>query len=126
MTKSDLQSWLDRYVLAWRANSAAAIEELFTEDATYRWHPYDEGEEMAIGREGIVAAWLEEPDDPDMWEAIYEVWALDGDRGVGVGTTRYLATADEAERTYHNCFLMRFAEDGRCSEFTEYFMSRPG
>jgi hypothetical protein len=28
------------------------------------------------------------------------------------------------ERTFDNCFLMRFAEDGRCEEFTEYFIER--
>ena len=39
MTKSDLQSWLDRYILAWRANTTTAIEELFTDDAIYRFHP---------------------------------------------------------------------------------------
>ena len=125
MTKSDLQSWLDRYIRAWRTNTAESIAELFTEDAVYRWHPYDDGEEMVTGRDGIVAAWLEDQDDPDKWEAVYEAWAVDGDRGVGIGTSRYLATGDDPERTYHNCFLMRFADDGRCSEFTEYFMLQP-
>ena len=125
MTKSDLQSWLDRYILAWRANTTTAIEELFTDDATYRFHPYDEDDETVVGRDGIVAAWLEEPDDPGAWEATYEAWAVDGVLGVGVGTTRYLATADKPERTYYNCFLMKFADDGRCSEFTEYYVRRP-
>jgi ketosteroid isomerase-like protein len=125
MTKTDLQSWLDRYILAWRSNTVTAIEELFTEDATYRFHPYDGDDEMVVGREGIVAAWLEEPDDPGTWEAAYEAWAVDGDRGVGVGTSRYLATADKPERTYYNCFLMMFADDGRCSEFTEYYVRQP-
>ena len=125
MTKSDLQSWLDRYILAWRANTATTIEELFTDDATYRFHPYDEGDETVVGRDGIVAAWLEAPDDPGAWEATYEAWAVDGVLGVGVGTSRYLATADKPERTYYNCFLMKFADDGRCSEFTEYYVRRP-
>lgn len=125
MTKTDLQSWLDRYILAWRASTTTAIEELFTEDATYRFHPYDEGDEMVVGRDRIVAAWLEEPDDPSAWEAAYEAWAVDEDRGVGVGTSRYLATADKPERTYNNCFLMKFADDGRCSEFTEYYVRQP-
>ncbi len=125
MTKTDLQSWLDRYILAWRASTTTAIEELFTEDATYRFHPYDEGDEMVVGRDGIVAAWLKEPDDPGAWEAAYEAWAVDDDRGVGVGTSRYLATADKPERTYNNCFLMKFADDGRCSEFTEYYVRQP-
>jgi hypothetical protein len=125
MTKSDLQSWLDRYILAWRAQTTTAIEELFTEDATYRFHPYDDDDAMVVGREGIVAAWLEEPDDPDGWEATYEAWSMDGDRGVGVGTSRYLATSDTPERTYNNCFLMTFDGDGRCSEFTEYYVRQP-
>ena len=125
MTMPDLQSWLDRYIVAWRANKSTAIEELFTDDAIYRFHPYDEGDEMVVGRDGIVAAWLEKPDDPGAWEAAYEAWAVDGDRGVGVGTSRYLATADKPERTYHNCFLMKFAGDGRCSEFTEYYVRQP-
>jgi hypothetical protein len=125
MTKTDLQSWLDRYILAWRANTTTAIAELFTEDATYRFHPYDKDDEMVVGRDGIVAAWMEDPDDPATWEASYEAWAMDGDRGVGVGTSRYLATADKPERTYFNCFLMKFADDGRCSEFTEYYVRQP-
>ena len=126
MTKNDIQSWLDRYILAWRANQATAIEELFTEDATYRFHPYDDSDGMVVGRDAIVTAWLEKPDDPDAWEAAYEAWSVDGDRAVGVGTTRYLATTDKPERTYYNCFLMKFADDGRCSEFTEYYVRKPG
>ena len=126
MTKNDIQSWLDRYILAWRANQATAIEELFTEDATYRFHPYDDSDGMVVGRDAIVTAWLEKPDDPDAWEAAYEAWSVDGDRAVGVGTTRYLAMAERPERTYYNCFLMKFADDGRCSEFTEYYVRKPG
>ena len=100
--------------------------ELFTEDATYRFHPYDDSDGMVVGRDAIVTAWLEKPDDPDAWEAAYEAWSVDGDRAVGVGTTRYRATADKPERTYYNCFLMRFADDWRCSEFTEYYVRKPG
>ncbi len=125
MTKSELQGWLDRYVEAWRANSLEPIESLFTEDAVYRFHPYDEDQEVVTGRAQIVAAWLETPDDPNAWEAVYEAWAVEGDRGVALGTSRYLATSDKPERTFHNCFLMRFADDGRCSEFTEFYMLQP-
>jgi hypothetical protein len=125
MTKTDLQAWLDRYIEAWRESTATAIEELFTEDAKYLFHPYDKGDEVVVGRAAIVAAWLEDPDDPATWEASYEAWAMDGDRGVGVGTSRYMASADKPERTYFNCFLMKFADDGRCSEFTEYYVRQP-
>ena len=125
MTKTDLQAWLDRYIQAWRANAREAIESLFTEDAVYRFHPYDKDEEIANGLDQIVAAWLESADEPDSWEADYEAWAVDGDRGVAVGTSRYLATEDNAERLYHNCFLMKFNSEGTCSEFTEFFVRQP-
>ena len=41
---------------------------------------------------------------------------------MATGWSRYLATGDEPERTFHNVFLMRFAPDGRCAEFTELYM----
>jgi hypothetical protein len=120
MTHDDIQVWLDRYVEAWRGNQRGPIEALFTEDAAYRYHPY--GDEAFHGREAIAGSWLDDVDDPDAWTARYEPFAVDGDRAVATGWSRYAATADEPERTYHNVFLMRFAPDGRCREFTELFM----
>ena len=29
------------------------------------------------------------------------------------------------ERVFDNCFVMRFDENGRCRDFTEWFMQRP-
>jgi ketosteroid isomerase-like protein len=126
MTRTDLQTWLDRYVIAWEQNAPEPIRELFTEDAVYRFHPYDQGEKVVSGREAIIAAWLESPDDPEFWEAGYEPFAVEEDRAVAVGTTRYLAHGEDPARVYHNCFLMRFDRNGRCSEFTEYYVRRPG
>lgn len=122
MNRSDVQGWLERYVAAWKANERSAIEDLFTEDATYRWRPYGPDDRHAHGRPAIVTAWLEEDDAPDSWEAAYEPYAVDGNRAVATGCSRYFATDHEPERTYHNVFLLRFAEDGRCSEFTELYM----
>jgi uncharacterized protein (TIGR02246 family) len=120
MTHDDIQLWLQRYIAAWRSNDASEIRELFTDDAVYRYHPY--GDDAVRGRDAIAASWLEEPDAPDSWEAEYAPFAVDGDRAVATGWSRYAATADEPERTYHNVFLMRFGPDGRCAEFTELFM----
>ena len=125
MNRDDVQDWLNRYVAAWRANEREPIEALFTEDAKYRWRPYGPEERQAIGREAIVTGWLHEGDDPDSWEATYEPYALDGDRAVATGLSKYAATDTEPERTYHNVFLLQFAADGRCSEFTEYWMLEP-
>jgi hypothetical protein len=29
------------------------------------------------------------------------------------------------ENQFDNCYVMRFAPDGRCAEFTEWYMERP-
>ncbi len=123
MDHGAVQVWLDRYVAAWRTNDADQVADLFSDDAVYRYHPFDD--RAVEGREAIVASWLEEPDDPAAWEARYEPYAVDGDRAVAIGWSRYLATDSESERTFHNAYLLRFAPDGRCSEFTEYYMLEP-
>jgi ketosteroid isomerase-like protein len=122
MNRTDVQTWLDRYVEAWRANEAGPIEALFTDDAVYSYRPWDSDEHTMRGRDAIVASWLEEPDAPEAWDAHYEPFAVDGDRAVAVGWSRYAPTGDDPERAYHNAYLLRFAPDGRCAEFHEFYM----
>ena len=122
MNRTDVQTWLDRYVEAWRANEAGPIEALFTDDAVYSYRPWDSDEHTMRGRDAIVASWLEEPDAPEAWDAHYEPYAVDGDSAVAVGWSRYAPTGDDPERTYHNAYLLRFAPDGRCAEFHEFYM----
>lgn len=122
MDRTAVMSWLAGYVAAWQANDADLIRPLFSDDAVYRYHPYDE---PVVGVEAIVESWLEAPDDPDTWSARYEPVAVDGDVAVAVGTTRYQANGDQSERTYHNCFVLRFDAHGRCREFTEWYIRQP-
>ena len=90
------------------------------EDATYAYHPYDEGEEVVRGREAIVADWLEEQDEPGTWEASYRPLVVEGQRAVAEGTTSY--TNGEF---FWNLWTLRFDEENRCAEFVEWFMVRP-
>jgi hypothetical protein len=50
---------------------------------------------------------------------------VDGDLAVATGRSRYFASDGSVERKYHNCFVMRFDGDGRCADFTEWFMQQP-
>jgi hypothetical protein len=125
MKHEQVQAWLDRYVEAWRTYDESQIGELFSQDATYRYHPYDSGEDVVHGREAIVASWLENRDAPGSWEARYEPYAVDGDRAVATGSSRYAASGDKPERTFWNCYLLRFDAEGRCAEFTEFYMLQP-
>jgi SnoaL-like domain len=114
-----IQAWLDAYVEAWRTYDEGAIRELFSEDASYAYHPYDEEPER--GRDAIVEAWLHDRDEPGSWDASYRPTLIDGDRAIAIGQTRY---ADG--RVYENLFELEFDADGRCRRFVEWFMQHPG
>jgi ketosteroid isomerase-like protein len=131
MTREDVQRWLDRYVAAWRSYDREAIEGLFSEDVEYRYHPYDE---PVRGRDSVVEAWLGEGehedastrDEPGTYDASYVPIAVDGDLAVATGSSTYRAKpGGPVDRIYDNCFVIRFDAEGRCREFTEWFMERP-
>ncbi len=120
MTPEALQTWLDAYVAAWRSYDAEAIGALFTEDATYAYHPWDTGDLLVRGRDAIVEDWLaDKGDDDGKWVADYRPGLIDGDRCTAVGTTRY----SDGE-VFHNIWELRFA-GGRCAEFVEWYMKEP-
>jgi hypothetical protein len=56
------------------------------------------------------------------WEAAYAPYAVDGDRAVAVGWSRYAASDEHPERLYHNAFLLSFGDEGRCAEFHEFYV----
>lgn len=111
--------WLDRYVAAWKSYDPAAIADLFSEDAEYRYHPRDE---PVKGREAIVASWLEARDDPGTYDAKYEPLAIDGDIYVASGWSRYFGADGKLGDEYSNVYVCRFDEAGRCREFTEWWI----
>jgi hypothetical protein len=122
VTRDDVQRWLDGYVEAWRTYDPVAIGELFGADATYRYHPYDE---PVTGRDAIVADWLESPDAAGTWDGKYEPYAVEGDRAVAIGESRYLNPDGSFRTLYHNVWTLRFDEDGRCLDFVEYYNELP-
>jgi hypothetical protein len=124
MDKRLFQDWLDRYIKAWQSYDSVAIGDLFTETATYRYHPWDA--DAVRGREAIVKDWVDNRDEAGSWRATYSAYACDGDTCIATGTSEYL-TEDRSDvsKRYHNVFLCRFDTDGRCADFTEYFMEEP-
>jgi hypothetical protein len=113
------QAWLDRYVAAWKSYDPQAIGDLFSEDATYRYHPEDE---PLRGRDAIVASWLEDTDDPGAYDARYESLAIDGENHVASGWTRYFTKAGDLRDEYWNIYLVHFDHDGRATSFTEWWI----
>ena len=122
MDRAGVAAWLQRYVDAWKSYDREAITGLFGEEAEYRYHPYDE---PVVGRSAIVDSWLDDLDEPGTYDAHYEPVAIEGDVAVARGTSTYFDDSGKVEKIYDNLYLMAFDEDGRCIDFTEWFMKRP-
>ena len=131
MEREDVDRWLAAYVQAWKSYDRNEIAALFSDDVVYRYHPYDE---PVRGRNAVVDSWLGEGDDPGAstrdaegtYHASYAAVAVDGDVAVATGSSVYrTAPAGPVDRTFDNCFVMRFDPVGRCCEFTEWFIERP-
>jgi hypothetical protein len=127
MDRQGAEDWLRRYVAAWISYEPDDVAGLFSEDIVYRYHPYDE---PIVGRAAVVASWLGDDvstrDAPGTYSAVYFPVAVDGDTVVATGTSKYRERPDgPVVRTYENCFVMQFDDDGSCREFTEYYIRRP-
>jgi ketosteroid isomerase-like protein len=131
MDRADVVRWLDAYVEAWKTYDRGQIAALFSEDVEYRFHPYDE---PVVGREDVVEAWLgegehegaSERDEPGTYDAKYAPVAVDGDVAVATGSSTYFSEpGGPVDRIYDNCLVIRFDANGRCREYTEWYMRRP-
>ena len=117
MSPQQVQSWLDAYCEAWQTYDPELIADLFSEDATYAYHPWDD---PIHGREAIVSDWLADRDEPGSWEADYYPLLI-SDGGVAIqGQTRYTSG-----KVYENLWILEFNEDGKCTRFVEWFMMPP-
>ena len=122
-----VQRWLDAYTHAWITYDPNEIGALFTEDAEYRWHPWDEGDDVARGRSQIVAAWLANRDAAGTYRGAYRPLLVKDDVAIAVGMSIYYtdATQGTLDRSYHNLWVLRFTGEGQCRSFTEWYMPTP-
>jgi ketosteroid isomerase-like protein len=130
LDKAGVDRWLQAYIEAWKTYDRDQIGALFSEEVEYRYHPYDD---PLRGRDAVIESWLGEGDEnastrdqEGTYDAGYRAIAVDGDAAVATGSSTYLdEPGGKVEKVFDNCFVMRFDPDGRCSEFTEWFMERP-
>lgn len=119
MDASAVAAWVDGYVRAWNSNDPADIGRLFTKAAVYYPGPF---EAPWVGRDAIIAEWLNRQDAPGSTTFRYEVLATGPRLGVVRGWTRY----HRPPREFSNIWLVRFDARGRCREFTEWWIQRRG
>ena len=125
--EESIQVWLDAYRNAWESYDPDAISNLFSVDAEYRWHPWDEGKDVARGREAIVEAWLKNRDQSGTYSGAWRPLLVRDGTVVAVGTSRYYRDSSkrELEKEFHNLWILEFDNDGRCRSFTEWYMQAP-
>jgi uncharacterized protein (TIGR02246 family) len=112
---ADVARWMDAYVAAWSSNDPEEISSLFTGDARYYLVPTAR---PWVGREEIARGWAGVADEPGTWTFRYEPLAVAGDLAFVRARTVY---DRDPPGSYENLFVIRFAADGRCSEFTEWY-----
>jgi uncharacterized protein (TIGR02246 family) len=110
-----VSQWVARYEAAWRAAGTGALAGLFTEDARYLHSPY---EEPVTGLDAIRQMWDEDRDGPDeVFALATQIVAVDGPAAVVRAEVRY---GDPVRQEYRDLWVIRLAEDGRCTWFEEW------
>jgi ketosteroid isomerase-like protein len=117
LEREGVARWIADYEAAWRRGRSADLGGLFTADAVYCTSP---GAEPLAGIGQIRHWWRAESDPAERWELTAEVLAVDGDRAVARLDVRYSAPA---QHRFLDLWLMRFAPDGRCAQFEEWYWS---
>jgi ketosteroid isomerase-like protein len=113
--------WIEAYSRAWVDADSDAAAALFTEHASYRWHPLQEPE---VGRDGIRKYWQ------TVTATQSEVEVRFGDpveSGRRVAVEFWTIMRNDGEIvTLSGLMLLRFDSDGRCEELREYWNLEPG
>ena len=110
-----LADWIASYERAWASNDPDDIRALFTEDAEYFTAPF---RNPWRGRQEIADGWLDRKDEPGTWTFSWKPLLDAPELALVTGVTAY----SDPPQAYSNLWVIRLADDGRCREFTEWWM----
>jgi hypothetical protein len=118
VTPAIVAEWIAAYERAWDSNESADIRALFTDDARYLTAPFAT---PRVGIEAIISGWLEDRDEAGDHAFRWNLTGIDGDTAFIDGVTDYVQPA----RVYSNLWVIAFADDGRATSYTEWYMRYP-
>jgi ketosteroid isomerase-like protein len=113
--RESVSQWLAGYEAAWRAPGTDGLAALFTGDAVYSQGPY---EQPVTGLDAIKLMWEEEREGPDeVFTMTTGIVAVDDPAAVVRAEVFY---GDPPVQEYRDLWVIRFADDGRCTWFEEW------
>jgi hypothetical protein len=115
VTRAEVESWVGAYRRAWETSDREDIASAFTEDASYYPSP---SVAPWRGLEAIVAGWRAHRDEAGSTHFEWSLVAREGRTAVIRGVSTYPTTV------YDNLWIVRFADDGRAVDFTEFWVDR--
>jgi ketosteroid isomerase-like protein len=117
MTNLDaVTAWVEKYRKAWESNDPHDIRELFADDAAYFTAPYAK---PWIGREAIVAGWLDRQDRPNSTRFAWHPLIVTEEMAVIEASTSY------PRRRFRNLWVLRLDLTGQARQFIEWWMQEP-
>ncbi len=123
-----VQEWIDDYIRAWKEKDADAAAELFSENSTFRNHPFGEPH---TGRDGVRSFWREVTSTQEDVDVRFgkPIVAADARRAAAEYWVTMLNGG--AKTTLTGIMFLHYAADGRCedlreaSHFTEGYVEPP-
>jgi hypothetical protein len=115
MDRAAVEKWVADYERLWRTPGTELLTELFVPDASYTPSPWAQSIE---GLDAIARFWEAERVGPDeQFTMSSDLVTMDG----GTAVVRVLVTyGAPGSRSWRDLWVIRFAEDGRCSSFEEW------
>jgi len=115
MDRRSVERWVDRYERLWRTPETDRLVDLFQPGATYLPSPWARPMD---GLDEIARFWESGRDSADEeFTMSSKVVALDGDVAVVRVSVEY---AEPGAGRWRDLWVLRFAQDGRCSSFEEW------
>jgi len=118
---AELEGWLAAYGAAWENKDAAAVAEIFTDDALYQETPYAD---PFRGREEISDYWSMVTADQDGIDFDSTLISASGNTGVAEWSARFRSISGDVPVELNGVFVLEFADSGEVSSLREWWHVR--
>lgn len=115
-TEEEVSRWSEAYRIAWEEANSEAAASLFTEDSSYRNDIYEDPNE---GRTSVSEYWTGVTSVQSDVSVRMGTPFVDGDRAAVEFWTTMRIEGNPV--TLAGCLLLRFSDDGLCSDLREYW-----